>query len=76
MNKLKIFYIILAIFLVSCQAENTQYTQYSEEKRIRTDNSIIGYQVIVIDSCEYIYTEKGRLTHKGNCKFCEQRKCK
>ena len=32
-----------------------------------------GYHTVVIDSCEYI---KGfnMLTHKGNCKFCEERK--
>lgn len=41
-------------------------------------NADIGlyYKVIVIDSCEYIitpsYTYSG-ITHKGNCKFCEER---
>lgn len=39
-----------------------------------------GYQVLTIDSCEYIYAwfggefhGGGSLTHKGNCKFCEKR---
>ena len=30
-------------------------------------------QVVVIDSCEYIKWGYG-LTHKGNCKFCEDRR--
>ena len=31
-----------------------------------------GYTIIIIDSCEYI--KRGQsLTHKGNCKYCEDR---
>ena len=37
--------------------------------------------LVVVDSCEYVvYRESfgrgaaGGITHKGNCKFCEQRK--
>ena len=44
-----------------------------------------GFDVIVIDSCEYlIKTEKrgggnwstcsGYMAHKGNCRFCEERR--
>lgn len=32
-----------------------------------------GYHTVVIDSCEYI-EGFNKLTHKGNCKFCEERK--
>lgn len=32
-----------------------------------------GYLTVVIDSCEYI-EGFNKLTHKGNCKFCEERK--
>ena len=38
-----------------------------------------GYQIFVIDSCEYIYAwfgngyGGGSITHKGNCKFCRER---
>ena len=43
--------------------------------------SIGDYDIIVIDSCEYIEysfcfgTQSGvySLTHKGNCEFCKQR---
>lgn len=40
-----------------------------------------GSQIVVIDSCEYIvnghnYYNNYAITHKGNCKFCEERKRK
>lgn len=28
-----------------------------------------GYQIIIVDSCEYITSPHG-ITHKGNCKYC------
>lgn len=36
-------------------------------------------QILTIDSCEYVWcinwnAGAGGLTHKGNCKFCKQRK--
>ena len=34
-----------------------------------------GYSTIVIDSCEYIEAYN-RLAHKGNCKFCVERRKK
>lgn len=40
------------------------------------------YEVKVIDSCEYIYVSRRpfsaefSLTHKGNCKFCAERRKK
>ena len=33
------------------------------------------FKVIVVDSCEYI-VEGNRLAHKGNCKFCAERRKK
>ena len=38
------------------------------------------YKIVVIDSCEYIFVSRRpfsgefALAHKGNCKFCEQRR--
>lgn len=36
------------------------------------EKTIGGWDVIVIDSCEYI---RGyyKLAHKGNCKYCQER---
>ena len=34
-----------------------------------------SYKVIYMDSCEYIkYKYNPDFTHKGNCKFCKQRR--
>ncbi len=35
-----------------------------------------GYDVVVIDSCEYLVRQSGYsgyMAHKGNCKFCRIR---
>ena len=54
----------------------------------RTDKNDVNYTkelpyelvVIEIDSCEYITTksnvQRDLLTHKGNCKYCEERRRK
>ena len=34
-----------------------------------------AFQTIIIDSCEYI-TGSYKLAHKGNCKFCTERRKK
>lgn len=41
------------------------------------------FDVVVVDSCEYIYKEEyqgyqgyGLLAHKGNCRFCKERRQK
>ena len=36
---------------------------------------IINYETIVIDSCEYI-RGYSRIAHKGNCRFCAERRKK
>lgn len=36
-----------------------------------------GYNVEVIDSCEYLVRHEGYagyMAHKGNCRFCEERR--
>lgn len=45
----------------------------------RVIGTLAGHDVhvIVIDSCEYLVVGGGvreSLTHKGNCKFCEERR--
>ena len=69
-------YIIAAIMaamilasLVSCK----------ETRKTRTINRIGNtcFDVIEIDSCEYVICSvgyKGYMAHKGNCKYCEQRR--
>ena len=37
--------------------------------------TFFGYSVVEIDSCEYISFWKSS-THKGNCRFCKERRQK
>ncbi len=37
----------------------------------------MDFKIVIIDSCEYLYTDAGSsgqcIFHKGNCKFCIKR---
>lgn len=69
-------YIIAAIvaamiFCCLCSCNGTTKT--------RTTENINGttFDVIEVDSCEYLITTfsyQGYMAHKGNCKYCEQRR--
>ena len=67
----KITYIILlaltAMMMVGCDNNSNC--------NIDTKTEGVVYGTIIIDSCEYI---KGsyRLAHKGNCRFCKERRQK
>jgi len=37
--------------------------------------AILGYSTVVIDSCEYVISYQV-LAHKGNCRFCKERRQK
>ena len=70
----KLGLILASLILFSCYFENEQEKQ--EEMENWKD-----YAVIVIDSCEYIiksssapYQGFGYMAHKGNCKFCKERR--
>ena len=58
---------LTALMMVGCD--------YNSNRNIDTKTEGIIYGTIVIDSCEYI---RGyyRLAHKGNCKFCKERRQK
>ena len=73
MKKLHIIFSIITLSLVSCNNDTSTNTN------INVYNSN-DYEIIIIDSCEYIEYEHGSLdsyvyslTHKGNCKFCKER---
>lgn len=69
--KTKIYYLLLALIflLMSCDTKPSEFF-----------NRAVDYETMVIDSCEYIVCIKNgkytmfSLTHKGNCKFCEERR--
>lgn len=59
-------------------------TENKKVEKIDNINIKEGYTIYIIDSCEYIgtscifskdsYSHNPFLTHKGNCKFCAERK--
>lgn len=71
MNKL-----LLATLILVFSSCNTNPNEYKFPTS--TTNSYVHYGIntFVHDSCEYVIyygTQKGGITHKGNCKFCKQR---
>lgn len=57
--------IISILCLTSCDPSVEQDTKWCEER----------YHTIILDSCEYLScTRSWDLTHKGNCKFCAERR--
>lgn len=69
------------------QRYNDYLQEQNEVKRqIEHQNRWKGYSVIIIDNCEYIVktidfakgcrdaTQSGYLAHKGNCRFCAERR--
>ena len=67
------FILISSLMLFSC-------FKNEQEKQEKMENWK-DYAVVVIDSCEYIvkssydgYQGFGYMAHKGNCKFCKERR--
>lgn len=69
MKKL-IILVLTALMMVGCVEQN-----YKVTKKPRNNQS--GFSVIEFDSCEYIQKDvlyQGFLAHKGNCKYCAERR--
>ena len=58
---------LAALMMVGCD--------YNSNRNIDTKTEGIIYGTIIIDSCEYIKGAE-KLAHKGNCKFCKERRQK
>ena len=61
--------VILLTTLVGCKEDKS--TLLPVEVNVNTAKA----HTVIIDSCEYIKWNYG-FTHKGNCKFCEERRKK
>lgn len=70
MKKIIIVLCVLATLMVSCSYpdENGNYSTIPYTSPLGTD-----LYTVIIDSCEYINYDRG-LAHKGNCKFCAERR--
>ena len=66
--------IIIALLLVGCvKSSNKVKVKHASEQEMFGGHT---YTIVTIDSCEYISwvlgTDRGVLTHKGNCKNCKK----
>ena len=65
--------ILLCLAITSCEQKDVASRSYLNYIDHNYDDKLpIGYDVLVIDSCEYI-SAANQITHKGNCKYCEKR---
>ena len=70
----KIILLALAtLIMVGCE--------YKTDAKIEEIKSLKGFNIVVIDSCEYLkrcepgaYAGYGYLAHKGNCRYCVERR--
>ena len=73
---------LTALMMVGC-------TSSEGKTKVRPQTNSNGFQTIVVDSCEYLikseYHSKnynttewgyGYMAHKGNCRFCKERRQK
>ena len=62
-----------ALMVVGCVSEQERDEILKQHERFQ------DFQVVVVDSCEYVYRysgSSGMAAHKGNCKFCAKRRQK
>jgi len=73
------YVLLVAVIFCGCENENKPIIKTESEKVFdaklgRFDKK---FRIVVIDSCEYLYTDAGNngqtVFHKGNCKFCTER---
>lgn len=57
--------------------------EYRTDAEIEEAKRLNGFNIVVIDSCEYLkkdetagYSGYGYFAHKGNCRFCKERRQK
>ena len=63
----KIILLALTALIVGCD--------YNSNRNIDTKTQGALYGTVIIDSCEYIRGHN-QLAHKGNCRFCKERRQK
>ena len=66
-----ILLLLSIVLLISCNSNTNDTTVV-----YNTKDKNCPFNIIIIDSCEYLSGVDGNrefLSHKGNCKFCKQR---
>ena len=64
-----ILLVLTALIMVGCLSDQREAEVYEKN----------GFATLTFDSCEYVFKAagyKGFLAHKGNCRFCKERRQK
>ena len=64
---------LTALVMVGCVSEQER------DEFLKQHERFLDFQVVVVDSCEYVYRysgSSGMAAHKGNCRFCKERRQK
>jgi hypothetical protein len=76
---MKKVYLLSLIFLFTSCVKSTEIdlNEYKNREQPKITNIIGKFEIYEIDSCEYVVSNIGFssavITHKGNCKFCDNR---
>lgn len=69
------------IILLALTALMMAGCEYKTDAEIEEAKRLNGFNIVVIDSCEYLnkretsgYQGYGYFAHKGNCRFCTERR--
>jgi hypothetical protein len=66
---------LTAIMMVGYYNDNDEYKAPYKNGGFSSHLTGYGLCTVIIDSCEYI-GERYQLAHKGNCRFCKERRQK
>lgn len=68
---------VFAIMICGLACSHKHTSSFEPAHSAATTEEQQLYKIIVIDSCEYVTSiYRGGICHKGNCRFCEERKQK
>ena len=66
---------LTALMMVGCFNDNDEYKAPYKNGGFSSHLTGADMCTVIIDSCEYIGT-RFQLAHKGNCRFCKERRQK
>ena len=67
--------LLAALMMVGCNNDNDEYKAPYMNDGLYSHMTGADMCTVIIDSCEYIGT-RFQLAHKGNCRFCKERRQK
>ena len=70
-----ILFALTALMIVGCFNDNDEYKAPYKNGGFSSHLTGADMCTVIIDSCEYI-GERFQLAHKGNCRFCKERRQK